>query len=474
MSRLDELKAQRAQLEALIGSGVLTGEAAGQARDRLEAQIAAADSPAAAGGGIDGGGGGAGGGGVGVGVGVGGGGGGGGGDRGGGGAAAAKLPSVPGAAAAAERASPRLLLGLLVFVVLFGMAGYAWLGNPAGLAVGPGGPAVVQAESGPQMPSPADFAVMTERLAERLKATPDDAEGWTMLGRSYSLLERYPQALQAFRRVLALQPQAAQAHADVADALAMVNDRKLDGEPAQLISRALALDPDNAKALGLAGTLAFERGDAATAARHWQRALQATAPGSDMASRLRLAVDEARKSAGLPALAALAVLPAVPAVPAVPASPVVAAVAAVAAAPGPVGSQGATKPATTPANGASDPARMGPAVSVQVRITLAPALAARAAPTDTVFIFARSPQAGRAPLAIQRRQVKDLPLDITLDDSMAMSPALRLSTASQVVIGARISKSGNAMPQPGDLQGLSPVVAVGTQGLLLLINDVLP
>ena len=117
---------------------------------------------------------------------------------------------------------------------------------------------------------------------------------------------------------------------------------------------------------------------------------------------------------------------------------------------------------------------MDPAASVQVRITLAPALAARAAPGDTVFIFARSPQGGRAPLAIQRRQVKDLPLDITLDDAMAMSPALRLSTVSQVIIGARISKSGNAMAQPGDLQGLSPVVAVGSRGLQLQIGEVLP
>jgi cytochrome c-type biogenesis protein CcmH len=112
--------------------------------------------------------------------------------------------------------------------------------------------------------------------------------------------------------------------------------------------------------------------------------------------------------------------------------------------------------------------------SVQVRITLAPALAAKVSPEDTLFVFARAPQGGKAPLAIQRRQVKDLPLDVTLDDSMAMSPAMSLSTVSQVIVGARISKSGNAMPQPGDLQGLSPAVAVGSKGLALQIGDVLP
>jgi cytochrome c-type biogenesis protein CcmH len=111
---------------------------------------------------------------------------------------------------------------------------------------------------------------------------------------------------------------------------------------------------------------------------------------------------------------------------------------------------------------------------VQVRITLAPALAAKAAPDDTLFIFARAPQGGRAPLAILRKQVRDLPLAVTLDDSLAMSPAMRLSSVTQVVVGARISKSGNAMPQPGDLQGLSAVVPVGTQGMKLEINEALP
>jgi cytochrome c-type biogenesis protein CcmH len=415
MSRLDELKAQRAQLEDLIRTGVLTGDAAGQARDRLEAQIIAAVAPAAAPAPAA--------------------------DAGTAAAAPETTPTAEAAPATAERPSRGLWLGLLSFVLLFGVGGYAWLGNPAGLAVGPGMPAAAQATAGSQMPSKADFSAMTDRLAERLKTTPDDVEGWTMLGRSYSLLERFPQALVAYQRVLALRPQDAQAHADVADAMAMSNGRKLDGEPEKLITRALELDPDNAKALGLAGTLAFERGDAATAARHWERALKATQPGSEMASRLREAVDEARKSAGLPAL---------------PGDAAALATAAAAAAP--------------PASGSAP----GAGASIQAHITLAPALAARAAPGDTVFIFARSPQGGRAPLAIQRRQVKDLPIDVTLDDSMAMSPAMRLSTVTQVIIGARISKSGNAMPQPGDLQGLSPVVAVGTRGLQLQIGEVLP
>ena len=436
MSRLDELQSQRASLDELVRTGVLNGDTTREARVRLEAQIVAALAPAAGGAtaatetrpraDVD----------AGTGSGT------------GSQASPGAGTTAEVAAAAAVRPSRGLLLGLLVFVLCFGVAGYAWLGNPSGLAVVSVRALPVQPEAAAQLPSQADFATLADRLAERLKTTPDDVEGWTMLGRSYSVLERFEQAQLAYQRVLALRPQDAQAHADVADAMAMANGRKLEGEPERLIAQALVLDPDNAKALGLAGTIAFERGDAATAARQWERALKATQPNSEMASRLREAVDQARKSAGLPMASATAA-------------------ANVAAASLPAAPAG-------PAGALSDGARVVPAASVQARITLAPALVARAAPGDTVFIFARSPQGGRAPLAIQRRQVQDLPIDITLDDSMAMSPAMRLSTVSQVVIGARVSKSGNAMPQPGDLQGLSPVVAVGSRGLQLQINEVLP
>jgi cytochrome c-type biogenesis protein CcmH len=290
---------------------------------------------------------------------------------------------------------------------------------------------------------------LTQRLAERMKTRPDDAEGWSMLGRSYGALGRYAEAVQAYQHVIDLRPKDAQALADSADALGMANGRKLDGEPEKLIARALQLDPDNAKALSLAGTIALDRGDAASAARLWEHAVKGVEPGSEMAGQLLAAVAEARQRAGLPPLPATATPPMAPAVALAASGPRTEAGAAVA---------GGQAPAT-------------PAASVQVRVTLAPALAAQAGPDDTVFIFARALQGPKAPLAIQRRQVKDLPLDLTLDDTMAMSPALRLSTVAQVVIGARISKSGNAMPQPGDLQGLSQTVAVGARGVQVQIGE---
>ena len=420
MTRLDDLKRQLTELDALIAGGVLKGGAALQAREGLEAQILAAvllpvGNAAAAGARVEA------------------------------PLAAAALNTAP----AAARPSGRLLLGLALFALVFAAAGYAWLGNPGALAVASGMAGAAASEAASQDAGRAQFEALAERLAERLKTQPDDPEGWAMLGRSYSVLERYPQALVAYQRVISLRPEDAQGYADYADALGMSQGRKLAGEPEKLVDKALQLDPDNAKALSLAGTIAFDKDDFAGAAQRWQRAMGKVEPGSEMARRLRGGVDEARQRAGLPALP-----PEPPAARLAAAGPV----AAEAVAPG----------------GSSASAASAASASVQVRITLAPAVAAKAAPDDTVFIFARALQGSKAPLAIQRRQVKDLPLDLTLDDSMAMSPALRLSTQTQVVIGARVSKSGNAMPQPGDLQGLSPAVAVGTRGLQLQIGEVLP
>ena len=276
---------------------------------------------------------------------------------------------------------------------------------------------------------------MVGRLEARLKSTPEDAEGWTMLGRSYNVLGRYAEADAAFRKVIELRPTDAQGWADRADALAMANGRKLEGEPEKLIARALELDPKNLKALALAGTIAFDRGDYAGAVRHWEAAVAAGDPNSDLVRNLQGGVAEARARAGAPAGAAA------PAATAAPAAP-------------------AARAASAPAS-----------ASVAGRVVLAPELSGRAAPDDTVFVFARAVDGPRVPLAVLRKKVKDLPFEFVLDDSMAMNAALRLSSATQVVVSARISKSGNAVAQPGDLQGATPAVGVGTRELQIVITE---
>ena len=285
---------------------------------------------------------------------------------------------------------------------------------------------------------------MVASLAERLKSRPDDAEGWLMLGRSQAVLGKFDLAIPAYRKVLALQPKNAQALADLADALAMTQGQRFDGEPAKLVTQALAAEPDNLKALSIAGTIAFDKKDYTAAAGHWERVVKVAGSrgdmaDSDLAKQARANLDEARQLAGLPPLA--------------PSAP----------------STASTSPAA--ATPAANPLTAG-RESVTGRVELSPALAARAAPDDTVFIFARPAAGARMPLAILKKRVRDLPADFTLNDSMAMSPAAKLSGASQVVVGARVSKSGQAMPQPGDLEGLSAAVAPGQQGLKIVIAEV--
>jgi len=364
--------------------------------------------------------------------------------------------AAPAAGGVAASPSRGLAAALSVGVVTVATAGYAWLGSPAALQP--------QAIDSAEAPSGAAHSVTREQieamvaaLAERMKQRPDDAEGWAMLGRSHAVLGQHDAAVPAFKRAVELQGDDPTLLADYADALAVVNGRTLVGEPAKLIERALALDPRHLKSLSLAGTLAFDRQDYAGAVRHWEQML-AISPDSELTRQIQSGIDEARlRLAGAPSapqnpspVAADkpgATTPSQPAPPAAQARP--------------------SAPAPVPPGGAAPTA----AATVSGRVTLSARLAAQAAPGDTLFVFARPAEGPRMPLAILRKQVRDLPLTFTLDDSMAMSPAARLSSASRVVIGARISKSGNAIAEPGDLQGFSAPVAPGASGLTIEIGE---
>lgn len=393
MSRIDELKRQIAQLDELKRTGVLTTEAARAARVRLQAELLTAVIQPS-------------------------------------GAAAATTDPLEQEA----RPSGRLFLGIATVVLMVAAGGYAWLGNQAGLSVGPGASESSAASGSPHSTDAAQIEAMINGLKERLKTKPDDAEGWTILGRSYSALGRQTEALSAYRKVIELNPKEAQGYADLADALGSVNGNSLEGEPEKLLTKALTLDPDNIKALALSGTVAFNRGDAATAAKQWERALRSAEPGSEMARQLQGAVSDARQQLGAaqPPLAAL----------------------------------------STPPQ-AAEPMRAttGASATIQGRVTLSEKLKSKTSPDDTVFIFARALEPGKPPLAILRKQVKDLPFDFSLDDSTAMSPAMSLSTVKEVNVGARVSKSGSAMAQPGDLHGVMTTVAVGAKGVKIEINE---
>ena len=373
-------------------------------------------------------------------------------------AAPAAVPlAVPTAApTAAPGASAGLWAGVGALVLGVAALGYAFTGSPRviGNVIGitpeaaQRGQAAADAAAGTEAaPTQEQVEAMVAKLAERMQTRPDDAEGWLMLGRSYMMLGRAPDAMTAYERLLKLRPDDAGTLVDYADALAVTNGRTLDGEPTKLLDRALKLEPDNLKALALAGTAAFNRGDFATAVKHWERVAQIGPADGQLVEMVRSGVAEARERGKLPAAGAAAAL-------AAPAASTAAVVAADAA---------------TVATAA---APSGPGISGTVR--LAAALQSQAAPEDTVFIFARPAEGARMPLAIVRRQVKDLPFDFKLDDSQAVSPAARLSGVKRVIVGARISKSGQAMPQPGDLEGLSAPVDVGAAGVMVEIKAKVP
>jgi len=344
---------------------------------------------------------------------------------------------------------PTLVLGvgLALFVVLVVGGGYAWLGAAQHVAVGP--VADESAESGERAATPpvvasgpdalaqaeARISSMVDRLAERLKTRPDDAEGWQMLGRSYATLGKHGQAISAYETALRLRPNEPTLLAELAFSAAITNRRVGGADSAQLLQRALKLDPRNPKALALAGTLSLERKDYQGAVQHWEQLARNEPADSPLGRQIQASIAQARQLAG---------------------------------------SQSALLPVADDALAsiAAPPPRAAAAGTVTGTVTLAPALQGRVAPDDTLFVFARAVNGSRMPLAVLRKQVRDLPLSFTLDDSLAMSPAAKLSSAANVVVGARISKSGKAGAQEGDLQGQLPAVALGTANLKLEIREV--
>ena len=291
---------------------------------------------------------------------------------------------------------------------------YWQLGNPAAI--------FAPARDGAAAVTPQQIEQMVSDLAARLEKAPDDAAGWALLGRSYFALQRYPQSAAAYARAAALQQDNASLLADYADALAMSQGRRIDGPVIAILERALELDPQQWKALAMAASAAFERKQYEKAAGYWET-LRARAPAeSEFARLLEANIAEARALGGIESSAAV------------------------------------------PPAGAS----------VRGTVSLSPGLAGKADPSDTVFVFARAADGPRQPLAIIRRQVKDLPLEFALDDSQAMTPQAKLSHFADVVISARVSKAAQAAPQSGDLQGASGKVKVGASGVAVVIDSVVP
>jgi cytochrome c-type biogenesis protein CcmH len=330
------------------------------------------------------------------------------------------------------KAPKKTMLAVGLVLPLAAVALYVLLGSPATLQPG-GSPPAATAQ---------DMDRLTEGLAKKLEKEPDNLQGWAMLARSYKMLGRNMEAEMAFVRAGSFLDNDAQLLAIYADLAATNANGNFAGKPAQLIEKALKVDPENAMALWLAGTAAFRGNQYESAIRIWERLIQQVDPESEDGRMLQESINAAYTAAGKSAPKAALKAP-------------------------------AKGPVVTGADPGGDQPKVSAATSVSGQVDLDAALKSKAGPNDTVMVIARGP-GSRMPVAVVRANVSELPLKFTLDDSLAMSPQARISMSSQVEVEARISKSGMAQPESGDLMSTVQTVKLGASGIKLQVNKVRP
>lgn len=331
---------------------------------------------------------------------------------------ARELATLAEAPASVNAGGRRWPAGLLALGLPLGAALLYWqIGNPDSLRQ----PATVPM-SGTHPLGRAEVEAMIAQLATRLAGQPDDFAGWAMLGRSYTALGRYNDAAMAYAKAVALNERDATVLLEYADILGMLRGKDLRGRPSDLIRRALEIDPNHPKALALAGTAAYNERQYVQAADYWERLLRLLQPGSESARGVAGSIAEAKALAS------------------------------------------------------GKPVEPMPEVSASLTgtVTLSPALAARATPDDTLFVYARAVDGPPMPVAVLKRRARDLPLRFELDDSLAMAAGRPLSSFARVMVGARLSRSGQALPASGDLEGQLGPVSPGARHLALTIDRVRP
>jgi cytochrome c-type biogenesis protein CcmH len=332
-------------------------------------------------------------------------------------------PAPPGPA---PRRAWRTAIASALAIPLLAFGLYFALGNP-------GAATVTSLDAMKANVDDKQIVAMVESLARKVRDKPDDAEGWALLARSMAALGRFAESADAYARLAKLVPNDAQVLADYADVLAMAQGRSLKGRPYELAQEALRIEPRHRKALAIAGTAALDAADYPTAMRYWQTLAEDLPPESDDGKQVQGVLAEIRSRAAQ-----------------------------------------AGKALPEPAKVAAKPAAAPQAKTVTGSVAIAPELAAQLSGTETLFIFARADKGARVPLAVVRATARELPMKFALDDSQAMAPGMNISSASSILVEARISRSGNATPQPGDLVGTSAAVKPGAREVRVLVDRKLP
>jgi cytochrome c-type biogenesis protein CcmH len=325
---------------------------------------------------------------------------------------------------------PWLSIALLVFVVpVSSMLMYSVLGEPAALDPA----ALKQGVDGSAEVTPEKLTEIATALTRRLQDEPNSMEGWVMLGRVQRARGHFEESAEAFAKALTLSRDD-NLSIERAEVLAQKNGGSFAGEPWVIIQRVLTADPHHLNALFLAGSASYAEMNFTTALRYWERAREVVPADSPDAPELDRAIAEARDKLELPAIP-------------------------------PRAANSAVEPQASKAPMAGS--------SISGRVTVVKELQGLVAPTDTVFVYATPVTGSRMPIAILRTTADKLPLDFVLDDSMAMSPAAKLSGMDEVTVRVRISKSGQATAQPGDYGVSLTPVKPGSKGLNLMVRDTL-
>jgi cytochrome c-type biogenesis protein CcmH len=327
--------------------------------------------------------------------------------------------------------SRAVVVALAVIIPTISGLLYWTLGNPEAITLPSASSPAAQGGSDNAHRTSEGLDALSERLKKKLEQNPNDGVGWALLARSYVEIGRHADAVPIYEKAMKLIPDDPQLLVDYADALGVLHGRKLAGKPELLIQQALKIDPNHVKALMLAGTLAFDRKDFGQAAQYWERAsanLPTEAEG-EVRQELLSGIAEAKGLAG--------------------------------------GKPAMAKPVGFPAPSTKSG---GQAAAISGTVSLAPGLAGKNAPTDTLFVFAREMNGPPMPVSIVRATKNELPFTFQLDDSTSPMPSRKLSDVGTVVIVARLSKSGQAMPQSGDLEGMSQPVKPGAKQIAVVID----
>lgn len=277
-----------------------------------------------------------------------------------------------------------------------------------------GNPLALQVQKDPQL---VQIEAMVKQLESKLKENPGNSQGWMFLGRSYVTLGRFTEAKMAYKKAIELDPKNANLFADLADLVAY-QQKSINTEALEYVAKALQIEPTNPKALAIRGSSFFDQKQYAQALADWKLALKAL-PANDTEFRSGLTSSILETEELL-------------------------------------------HPSKSSKN-ASNTVLKGV-------VSLSPALKANTDPNDTVFIYARAQEGPKMPLAIQKIRVAELPYQFELSDQQAMSPSMALSKFNEFTVIARISKSGNASPQAGDLLGQKEHIKIGASNLSITID----